>query len=457
MFEHELRAQIEALHSEAAGAAFTDEQTTRWNDLNGELDEIETRRARLRELAGNPRHQEAAVPTEDAPVSRRRARASEVPSHLAETRSQALAAIDSHTGSLDPRSADQLEAIVEEDCAGDGSTSRYLAAVGGQHYASAFGKMLAEPQSAHLRWTPAEHLAVQRVNKVTSEQRALGIGSQGGNYPVPFELDPTVMLTSDGALNPIRQVARVVNIVGNHWTGVASAGVTAAYAAEGTEATDNSPTLTQPSADVEKASAFIPFSIETGEDWGALQTEMARLLQDARDVCESTQFLTGLGHGSNAPQGLLVGATAVVTTAATATFAIADVYSLLNAIPPRYLARTAVLASHTTFDRIYRFVGGGNLTEPPLLPTREGPVLGREKYAWSSMSTVTTTGSSIVAAGDFTAGYTILDRVGMSIELIPHLFGTARNYPTGQRGLYAYWRNTAVVTVPQAIRVLVVK
>jgi predicted phage gp36 major capsid-like protein len=34
----------------------------------------------------------------------------------------------------------------------------------------------------------------------------------------------------------------------------------------------------------------------------------------------------------------------------------------------------------------------------------------------------------------------------MTVELIPHLFGAAQgNLPTGQRGLYAYWRNTSKV------------
>ena len=40
----------------------------------------------------------------------------------------------------------------------------------------------------------------------------------------------------------------------------------------------------------EKATSFIPFSIEIGQDWGALQTEMARLLSDAKDVLEATKF-----------------------------------------------------------------------------------------------------------------------------------------------------------------------
>ena len=33
----------------------------------------------------------------------------------------------------------------------------------------------------------------------------------------------------------------------------------------------------------------------------------------------------------------------------------------------------------------------------------------------------------------------------MTAELIPHLFGATNRFPTGQRGLYVYWRTDANV------------
>lgn len=47
--------------------------------------------------------------------------------------------------------------------------------------------------------------------------------------------------------------------------------------------------------------------------------------------------------------------------------------------------------------------------------------------------------------GHFFTGNTIADRVGMTAELIPHLFGATNRFPTGQRGLYVYWRTDANV------------
>jgi hypothetical protein len=36
--------------------------------------------------------------------------------------------------------------------------------------------------------------------------------------------------------------------------------------------------------------------------------------------------------------------------------------------------------------------------------------------------------------------FLIADRIGGTIELIPHLFGATNRYPVGQRGLYYHWR-----------------
>ena len=63
-----------------------------------------------------------------------------------------------------------------------------------------------------------------------------------------------------------------------------------------------------------------------------------------------------------------------------------------------------------------------------------------------------TTGQLIAVIGDFRY-YVIADRLGLTLEVIPHLFDT-NNMPTGQRGLYAYWRNGAKVVDANAFRTL---
>jgi HK97 family phage major capsid protein len=65
----------------------------------------------------------------------------------------------------------------------------------------------------------------------------------------------------------------------------------------------------------------------------------------------------------------------------------------------------------------------------------------------------TTTNTKLAILGDFSK-FLIVDKIGMSVELIPHLFGTANNFPTGQRGMYAVWRNSSKVLDPNAFRLL---
>jgi HK97 family phage major capsid protein len=56
--------------------------------------------------------------------------------------------------------------------------------------------------------------------------------------------------------------------------------------------------------------------------------------------------------------------------------------------------------------------------------------------------------------GDFRY-FLIVDRIGMQIEIIPHLFGATNQRPIGSRGLLAYWRNTSRVLSSAAFKVLV--
>jgi HK97 family phage major capsid protein len=295
---------------------------------------------------------------------------------------------------------------------------------------------------------------VAGVGLTPDEERALSLTTTAGGFAVPITLDPTVIPTSNGVVNPIRRVARTETVTGNTWKGVSSAGVTAAYSGEVTEVTDGAPTLAQPTLNVEKAQAFIPFDIEIGQDWGSLQSEMARLLQDAKDQLEATKFVSGLGHGSFEPQGLLVGATAVVSTSVATTLAVGDLYGLEEALPPRFRPGASILANKKQFNRVRAFdTSGGSSLWVQLGQGMPGALLGYPNYEYSEMTSALTSGASIITIGDFSY-YLIADRVGLDIELIPHLFGTANNLPTGQRGLYCYWRNSAVVLAWQAFRTL---
>lgn len=416
-----------------------------------ESEDTYRRREQLRSAAQNPGSREAGVDLSHA-GSRNGDRGDAGPA--GEIRDGALRTIERYVNSGEMRSAaaDTMERLVRDPRDLMGLSARYLEAVGDPHYHSAFGKLFDDPRTGHLRFTPEETTAVQNVS-AAEKMRGLvtGTGSAGG-FALPIVIDPSIMLTSSGALNPIRQRARVISISTTEWRGVSSAGVTASYDPEASEVSDDTPTLAQPTITTEMARAFVPFSIEVGQDWSSLQSEMLRLIADARDVLDATMFLTGTG--TDQPAGVLTGLTTAqrVQTAGAGAFALADVYSLKQAVPARFYPNATWAFHQNRLDTIYRFVGG-NSTEPPLMDGRDGSLLGKPVDEWSTIPTATTTGTKLGLFGDFRAGYTIIDRIGLTAELIPHLFGAAQR-PTGQRGLFAYWRTGAKVVVPEAIRYL---
>ena len=133
---------------------------------------------------------------------------------------------------------------------------------------------------------------------------ALGQSNTGG-FAVPFSLDPTIIITGDGAASALRARARVVSIAVNEWRGISADAVEATYEAEFTEVGDGTPTLDDPTIVTEKAQAFIQFSIELGMDWTGARAELARLLAEGKANVEAEKFTNGLGHGSNEPEGIL--------------------------------------------------------------------------------------------------------------------------------------------------------
>ncbi len=355
---------------------------------------------------------------------------------------------------LSTRAADTLDRATQPFSDPKGELSRYLVAVGNEHYGTAFQKMMQSPGDAHLRFTPEEHEAVQAANKSASERAGLVTSATG--FPLPLTLDPSIIQSSSGVLNPVRSVARTVTPNTHDWTGVSSDGVVASFDPEGSEVSDDTPTLAAPHLTTAMARCFVPVSYEAFDDWGSMQSEMSVLFSDAKDQLESAKFLNGSGTAE--PQGLLtaLGTAANVTTAGTALFAVADVYTLRAAIGNRFMPRATFAMNSATADTTYRFVARGSTTEPDLMPDgRSGAVLGKPLIEWSSMDTGSTTGKKLIIAGDFSQ-FIIGDRIGGSVELVQNLFGASQR-PTGQRGLFYRWRVGSTVGAVSAFKVLVVK
>ena len=322
-----------------------------------------------------------------------------------------------------------------------GEVARRILVTGGPVYRQAF-------------WKAAMAGNTNGLNAV--EQRALGLGALTGGQAVPFTLDPTVIPTSNSVVNPARALGRNVTISGsNTWNGISSGAITAAYAAEAAAATDNSPTMAAPTATVNKAQAFVPFSIEIQEDWGAVEAEMGRLFQDSKDDLEGVQFVTGAGT-TVFPQGFVTGTTATVAAATGLTVTAANLYALEAALPPRFRPNESFVANRGIYNvvrgidtaggaALWLYVSQGLVTQSPTPGNTGATLLGRGAWEASGMQATVVNATKIAIVGDFSY-FLVLDRIGMQIELIPFLFGAGQgNLPTGQRGLYAWWRNTSKV------------
>lgn len=358
-----------------------------------------------------------------------------------EYRSRAFSAIEKMTGATD-RIRQAATQLVERWDTEDGKLSKLVLALSEPTYLRAWSKLAKAPLAPDL--SEDERKSVSRV---MSYARAMSLTDAAGGYLVPFQLDPTVILTANGSVNQIRQVARQVVAIGDTWNGVSSGATVWSYDAEASEVSDDSTTFAQPVIPIYKAQGFVPISIEAFQDEQNVTQEVGRLLAFGRDVLEANAFAVGTGTGM--PRGIvtaLTGTGSEVATTTADTFAIADVYKLQAALPARYrnMPSTAWMANNLTYSKIRQFdtAGGAGLwayigNDRPL------NLMGKPILESEDMSgTITASQNNyLMVFGDF-SNYVIADRIGMTVEFVPHLFGTNRR-PTNQRGWLAYIRHGA--------------
>jgi HK97 family phage major capsid protein len=334
------------------------------------------------------------------------------------------------------------EALIDQGRPADRSlAAQWVTATGADAYRGAFFKLLADPERGHLLWTPEEGDAFRAVSEVQSSMRAMSLTDNAGGFMVPLTLDPSIILTSDGSINPLRRVSRVVQTTSDTWQGVSSAGVTAEWTTEGTQMADATPTLAGPSSPVYKGDAFVPYSFEVGHDALNFQQELTKLLVDGADQLMATAYTTGTG--SNQPTGIITaldGGSSEVSPASAETFAAADVFSVLEAVPPRFRANATWQANLSVINLIHQFETSNGARMFPELDNDR--LLRRPLNENSNMDGSWDTGATadnfILLAGDF-SNFVIVDRIGTTIELAPHLFG-ANGRPNGQRGLIMWFR-----------------
>jgi HK97 family phage major capsid protein len=177
------------------------------------------------------------------------------------------------------------------------------------------------------------------------------------------------------------------------------------------------------------ARAFVPFSLEIGDDWPAFQATMAQTLAERYDELLVDKFSRGTGSGQ--PEGILHSAanaspTTIVTSTTDGAFGQEDLYATWVALPQCYRRNAAWMMNVDVMDRIRQMgtsrvyhavtvtLSAGQIDELFDKPVYESP--------YFPVFSSTTGASSRLVRGDF-SNYVVVRRTGMTVELVPHLFG----------------------------------
>jgi HK97 family phage major capsid protein len=278
------------------------------------------------------------------------------------------------------------------------------------------------------------------------------------NTAVPFDLDTTMAIDTAGAVNPYREAFRVVKTTSNDWRPMVSSGMVAVYVGESTAGSEAAPAFTAPARLLQKAHTVAKFSTEIQSDYPGLEAELAREISDAKDVLESVQFTTGAGT-TIYPQGVFTFWTAnFLDTATTLVVVPKDLFAIEAWMGARYRANSVWLGSPYFYSLVrnidYAAGGGGgasvwvdNLRLGGAVGNttnngRLGTLVGHPAYEVGGLPADMATTAKV--AGLFnTERFVIIDRIGMNLELIPNFLSASTGYPTGERMVYAWWRNTA--------------
>ena len=459
----ELREQLATLGTEirtlSEATELSEEQETRfaaaleeYTPLKERYDVAEARHRQVEDVKRNASRFESGA---DAPgqINRDNPLRGDVrDASRSEVRSRALAVVEAHPR-LNARQKEHLEKTIGRRGANlDGDLiARNLLITETDEYHSAFMKGI----MGNNAWTPEEARAL-------NEYRALneGTSTQGG-FAVPVVIDPTIILTSGAEDAPILRISTIKTITTNQWKGVSSAGFDFAYGAEASVVPDNTPALAQPTIPVYRSQAFLPFTVEVEQDWPGFADEMDMLLQQGYVNLMAKKTMTGTG--TNEPFGIFTrmqntttGPAHVILTTA-GTIGAVDLRAVWAALPERFRPK-AKWVMNVTAENVIRALGNNlALSDYTINMTAEGEqnLMAREVVDsdYAPNWTGTTAAASALVIGDFRNFY-IIQRAGMVVEPVQHLFDPTTGRPIGERAWFAWARAGHDAVAYNAFRLL---
>jgi HK97 family phage major capsid protein len=473
--DKEIVDRLKEIEVESAGLPYSEEQRAEYAALRDRLDntdpnvgvrarmtELKERKAYLAKIADQPQAREMSgtdlssrsqvksrLPENVFDLSEYHVRSTSEAGKAALIRDGAKKAVEQatfpHPRADYAKNAEHITKLLADDDA-QGTFARLILTTGSPEYQRAWAKTMAGRPLSN-----AERAAIDVVGTTTA-----------GGYAIPYVFDPSVVLTTDGSINPIRSMARVERIVGagNTWRVPTSDGLTLSRGpAEDLAVTEASPVFGIEEVTVQPVKGEVRYSVEADEDWPRLQATLAEMIQEAKDDEEANSFINGVGTTvypagvvSTLPAGFWVGTDSDG-------FSMDDVDRLEARLGPKYRARAQYLANHAIYQAIDRFsvatTGAGGAYRPNQTVGLPSTLNGYPAREASTMEDdYTTSGNKILLFGDF-RNFLIVDKVGLTVEIDPHVVdGDGKHL--FKRALLIHYRNTSVILNPRAFRLLVV-
>jgi HK97 family phage major capsid protein len=194
-----------------------------------------------------------------------------------------------------------------------------------------------------------------------------------------------------------------------------------------------------------------------------LEAEIAYAAGRAFGNLESTAFYSGNGT-TTGPYGISVDATIVAdhTDVNTDnTIAFEDLIDVQYLLEEPYIAHASWLMNRSLLGVIVGLKSAATpvyLLQPNLQAGQPPLILGSPVYTWSAMpavvaaaggDTIPGTGGIYLLYGDFRQAYTIVDRVGITIQRLNELYAA-----DGEIGFYVRARVGGAVVIPPAVQML---
>lgn len=462
----ELAARIVELEAEADGRPFSAEQGAEFaelvaqrKELEGIIAELETRLKVVEEatqkpnavdVVGEPRFNAPNVisaPDNVHDLAAYRQRVGSVDDLPQAYRDGAMRIIEKVQLPVSPdadKARSRLAELVEKHKDEDyGWVSRRVIGTSSPHFVEAWARYV----------SGGEHMVPSRLMAALQTY-----SDANGGYAIPVTIDPSFVLTTDGAVNPLRDdMARIETITTKQWAPVTTGGVTASYAAETAAASDGAPSdIASPAITPIRAHVSVDFTAEYSEDYGpaAIASEVGKLIADAKNVLEANMFING--NGSGQPTGIvfaLSGGASVVPSAGDNAFALADVDEVEGDLGDRFISRAQWLAARKIYQ-LARAFGTAGQPANSIYDPMSGTLRGYRARISNNMDKTIENDAEVLVFGDF-QHFIIVDRLGLSTEFIPMVFnGDGR--PLGRRGVYARWRNDTGLTTINAFRLLTI-